>query len=721
MYIDVLVEIKAKQINQTFTYKVPDDLASDVKIGKRVKVPFGHVKLEGFIMAVHNKYEGKTKLKDIIEVVDEDDVLNEELLELGKYMSKKTMSNLISCYQTMLPTALKAKYNDHTKEKYTTYIKLCNKDYLGKNENQINIIKLLKNGDKKKSDIVKISRSSFNTLLKDEIISEYEVEQYRINIEDEGVFPDVKLTKEQQVVINNIKEKYNEFYPVLLHGVTGSGKTEVYMQLINDVIKKGKTALVLVPEISLTPMMVDRFKSRFGSKIAILHSGLSNGEKYDEWRKIKRGEVKIVIGARSAAFAPLLNIGIIVVDEEHSDSYKQENNPKYYVHDILIARARYHKCPLIFASATPLIESYTRAHVGVYNLLEMKKRVNDNMPEVCLVNMEDEVKKGNRIISSTLKEELIKTINEGNQAIILLNRRGYSTVITCKECGYKEICPNCDIPLTYHKKNNILKCHYCNYQTYKKTVCPVCHSHNINEYGLGTEKLEEELKKISDKINIIRMDQDTTVKKNSHTRILEAFKDKKYNVLVGTQMISKGLDFASVTLVGVINGDQTLNIPDFRSSERTFALLSQVSGRAGRSDKEGKVIIQGFNLDHYSIKFASRHDYVSFYEQEVEIRKKLNYPPFCNLSLLKITGYNEDKCLNEANKIAAYLTKKCPQVIVLGPITSMISKINNKYQYQIVLKYKNKDTLYDALIFIIEKYKQIKDINVDIDNQPLKI
>jgi len=721
MYVDVLVELKAKQINQTFTYRVPNEFVNHVQVGKRVKVPFGKNNLEGFIMNVHNEYDDKYKLKDILSIVDDEPVLNYELLELGKYMSKKTMSNLISCYQTMLPTALKAKYNDNTKEIYISFIKLCNLDYEGKNERQRKIIEILKNGDARKSEILKISTSSYNTLKREHVIEEYLVEAYRIKIDDEGVFPEVGLTLEQKNVISDIENNFNKFYPVLLHGVTGSGKTEVYMQLINKIIKTDKTALVLVPEISLTPMIVDRFKSRFGKNIAILHSGLSNGEKYDEWRKIRRGEVKIVIGARSAAFAPLENIGIIIIDEEHSDSYKQDNNPKYYTHDILINRARFHKCPIIFASATPLIESYTRAKVGIYNLLEMKHRVNDSMPEVILVPMQDEIKKGNRILSSKLKELLIKTIEAGNQAIILLNRRGYSTVVTCGDCGYKEICPNCDIPLTYHKKLNILKCHYCDYHTIRKMRCPSCGSDEFNEYGLGTEKLEEELNNLSPKAKVIRMDQDTTTHKGSHSNIIEAFKNGKYNILVGTQMISKGLDFENVTLVGVVNGDQTLNIPDFRSSERTFSLLSQVAGRAGRSDKKGIVVIQGFNLDHYSIKYASMHDYKSFYDHEIEIRRKLNYPPFCNLSFLKIVGLKEEKCLKEANKIASYLSKKCPSAIILGPTASLIAKINNKYQFQIIIKYKNKEEIYSHLSFIIEKYKQINDINIDIDNQPLKM
>lgn len=720
MYVDVLIEINHKSINQVYTYHVPNDI-KECFVGARVLVPFGRQNLEGFIMKVYKNYDNKYKLKDVIKLIDKTPVLNEELLDLGKYISKKTLTNLILCYQTMLPSALKAHVNNKTNLKTVTYIRLIDSSYLPKNNNQDTIINLLKEKDRLKSELAKISASSVNTLKSKKVIEEYLKEEYRLVHSDEKENEKIKLTEEQKEVITECKKNINSFTPYLLHGVTGSGKTEVYMQLINEVLNNKKTALVLVPEISLTPIIIQRFQKRFGNEIAILHSGLSNGEKFDEWRKIVNGEVKIVIGARSAAFAPLKNLGIIIVDEEHSDSYKQENNPKYDAKDVLLYRARKHKCPIIFGSATPLIESFTRAKLGIYKLLTMKKRVNNKLPEVSLIDMQDEIKKGRRIISLKLKNELEKTISKKEQAIILLNRRGYSTIITCQDCGYKECCPNCDIPLTYHKKNNILKCHYCNLTKPLLNICPECGSNNINEFGLGTEKLEAELAKISEDFKVIRMDQDTTTKKGSHSKIIEDFKNNKYNILIGTQMIAKGLDFENVTLVGVINGDQTLNIPDFRSAFKTYALLSQVAGRAGRSKKEGKVIIQGFNLDHYSINFAKNHDYHSFYDEEIKIRKKLEYPPFTNLSLIKIISTNYDECLKNANLIKNYLLRGKNDYVVLGPTASIVPKVNNKYYFQVIIKYKNSLSIFPKLEFIKEKYKTNNRIQIDIDINPIKL
>ena len=491
------------------------------------------------------------------------------------------------------------------------------------------------------------------------------------------------------------------------------------MNIIDNVISFGKEAIVLVPEISLTPQLVNTFKARFGNSIAVLHSRLSDGERYDEWRKIVRKEVNIVIGARSAIFAPLTNIGVIIVDEEHTPTYKQDNNPRYYAIDIALMRAKTHNCPLVLGSATPSLESYTRASMGIYKLLTLTKRVNNNLPKVKLIDMASEIKKGNKIISQELKDRIEETLSKDEQVILLLNRRGYSTTVTCHECGYKVTCPNCDIPLTYHKKTNTMKCHYCDYTTCKPITCPECHSKDINQFGLGTEKLEEEINKMFSNAKVIRMDIDTTSKKGSHTKIFESFKNKEYNILVGTQMISKGLDFEDVTLVGVINGDASLNIPDFRSSERTFSLLNQVEGRAGRGSKIGTVIIQGFNLNHYSIIKASEHDYLGFYEEEMKVRKALKYPPFYNLAMINIISDNFELCNLESNKIATYLKSNVSDAIILGPTSAIIPKINNKYYMQITIKYKHSDNLYQALKFINGKYKD-KKLRVEIDINPIK-
>ena len=721
MYIDVLVELKAKQIDKTFTYIVPKALEKSIQIGKRVIIPFGKQKLEGFILNIHNKVDTDYELKEIISVEDEHPVLNHELLELGKYISKKTLCNLISAYQTMLPAALKAHKDFIVNKKYLTYIKLIDYTYVPKNQNQEEIINLLKNKNILKTELNKISSSSVNTLLNKKIIEEIKEETYRLNQEKIKEDKRIILNEEQKQVVYEVTNNLNSFKPYLLHGVTGSGKTEVYMNIIEKVLEIGKEVIVLVPERSLTPQMVNIFKSRFKNSIAILHSALSDGEKYDEWRKIERKEVSIVIGARSAIFAPFTNIGLIVLDEEHSDTYRQDNNPRYDAIDIAIKRAKTYNAPILLGSATPSIESYTRAKAGIYNLLELKNRVNKSMPLVKVIDMKEEIKKGSRILSRELIEEINKRLEIDEQVILLLNRRGYSTTITCKDCGETIKCPNCDIPLTYHKNGNKLNCHYCNYTTYKPKVCNNCKSETITDFGMGTEKLEEEVNRIFENARTIRMDIDTTRRKGSHEKIITEFRRKKYNILIGTQMISKGLDFDDVTLVGVVNGDSTLNIPDFRSGERTFSLLNQVAGRSGRTKKDGKVIIQCFNVDHYSIKYASTHDYYSFYKEEMGIRKKLNYPPYCNLCLIKIVSTDYTMLNNESSKIKNYLEKNTNNVTILGPSLSQIPKLNNKYYMQIILKYKNIKEVYNELKFIIDRYKNEKNLLLDVDFNPKKI
>ncbi len=489
MYVDVLVELKAKQIDKTFTYSVPSKFIDDVKIGKRVLVPFGKQKLEGFILNIEENKKIDYEVKEIIEVIDSDPVLNSEMLSLGRYISKKTLCNLISAYQTMLPAALKAHKDFVINKKYITYIKLIDNTYIPKNDNQKEILELLNKGYVLKNELTKISVSSVNTLLNKKVIEEVKEETYRLNSNNNYKDKKIILNEEQKYVVNTVLSDLNKFKPYLLHGVTGSGKTEVYMHIIEEVLKKGKEVIVLVPEISLTPQLVNIFKSRFKSNIAILHSALSDGEKYDEWRKIERKEVNIVIGARSAIFAPFTNIGLIVLDEEHSDTYKQDNNPRYDAIDIAIKRSKTYNCPIILGSATPSIESFTRAKTGIYNLLELKNRVNKCMPIVDVIDMKTEIKKGYRILSKKLIEEINKRLDLEEQIILLLNRRGYSTTITCKECGETIKCPNCDIPLTYHKNGNKLNCHYCNHTTYKPKKCGNCGSEAITDLGMGTEKL----------------------------------------------------------------------------------------------------------------------------------------------------------------------------------------------------------------------------------------
>ncbi len=718
MYAQVLVELKAKKINQTFTYHIPADM--NVQIGSRVLVPFGKQKLEGFVLNIKKQIEAEYQIKDIEKLIDEEVIFNQELLKLGQYIQQKTLSNLIHCYQTMVPTALKANKNQNINKKIEKYIELniSNEEAikLAKNKVQLKIIEQLSRPLLLK-EANKISKSAVETLLKKQIIKIDSEETYRIQYNNEIIKNKIKLTEEQQKVVEEVKKSLTKFQPFLLHGVTGSGKTEVYLALIERVLDIKKTALVLVPEISLTPQFVSKFTSRFGDKIAVLHSGLNDGEKYDEWRRIKRKEASIVIGARSAIFASLENIGIIIIDEEHSNTYKQENTPKYYTHDIALWRGKYHHCPVLLGSATPSLESYTRANLGIYKLLEIKNRISKQMPKVTLIDMKEEYKKGYNILSEELVNKIKDRIKKQEQIMLLLNRRGYTTITICKNCGYIHKCPACDLPYTFHKKNNCYICHYCGSMTKPLNKCPECQSSNMDLKGMGTEKLEQYLQDLF-KVPILRMDADTTRRKNSYNEIIEQFKNQKYQILLGTQMISKGLDFPNVTLVGVLNGDAILNIPDFRSSERNYQLLSQVSGRAGRSKKKGEVIIQGFSINHFSIICASNHDYKSFYNQEMKFRKKLKYVPYYNLCLIKVSSKNEDEAYNEALKIVNYLkNNQIKNLMILGPSVPLIAKINNIFYYQILLKYKNTKEIYNYLKFIKDQY-QNKNINLDIDFNP---
>lgn len=721
MVIDVITEIKNQNVDRTFSYHVPASLEHQVMIGSRVTIPFSHQTLEGFVVAFNPRREFDYPLKDILSVVDQEPVLNEELLELGNYLSKKTLCSKTQAYQAMLPAALKAKKGFQIAKKYESYLILMDHDYQARTNKQKELLALFQeNGRINKKTATAISPSAVKTLLEKNVLVEEKVEVYRTQEEViERDTPPV-LNAEQEAAHQTIAKHYHQFQPFLLHGVTGSGKTEVYMHLIEDIRKQGKETIVLVPEISLTPQFVQVFKRRFGKTIAILHSGLSNAEKYDEWRKIVRKEVSIVIGARSAIFAPFTNLGLIIIDEEHSNTYKQENIPHYHAITIALRRAKRYQCPVVLGSATPSLESYTRAKVGIYTLLEMKKRVNDQLPKVQLIDMKAELKAGYPLFSRTLTEKIQNRLASSEQIMILLNRRGYSTVLTCHNCGYTDQCPRCDIPLIYHKEQHLEKCHYCGYTKPFLHRCPTCHSEDISQFGMGTQKLEEEIcKRFS--ARVLRMDVDTTSRKGSHEKMIRAFARHEYDILIGTQMIAKGLDFPNVTLVGVLNCDNSLNQPDFRSAERTFQLLNQVAGRSGRGEKRGEVVMQGFNIDHYSIVTASKHDYQLFYQEEMKLRKLLHYPPFYNIALIKMSGKKLEMLEQEALKIVNFLQKQLPNHIILGPSSASMPKVNNIYYIQIMIKYKQLKDIYQVLQYIYQKYQTHRLITIDIDDNPVKL
>ncbi len=725
MVAQVLVELSSRNVDKTFDYLVPSHLEEEIQVGIRVLVPFGAQKLEGFVLRMkeldQDTYDSE-KLKEVLEVIDQEVILNQELLSLGKEISQSTLATLISSYQVMLPEALKARKKTQISKKIESYLSLGVEENISfTNESQQKMIELVKKeGRVLKSNLTKISASSVKTLLKKGILIEEKEETYRLK-KDFTLKEKYPLTTLQQEVVEEVLKKKDISQTFLLHGVTGSGKTEVYMELIEHVLKEGKSSIVLVPEISLTEQIVSRFKSRFGDDIAILHSRLSSGEKYDEWRRIARHEVKIVIGARSAIFAPLEKLGMIIIDEEHTSSYKQEQTPKYSAIEVAKWRSDYHSCPLILGSATPTLESYARAKKGVYQLLEMKERVNQKtLPEVQLIDLNQEITKEGHF-SKPLIEEIQIRLDKKEQVILLLNRRGYASFVSCKNCGHVEKCPNCDITLTYHKSSGMLRCHYCGYATRLSSICPECKEEAINRLGIGTEKIEEELNGYFQGARILRMDLDTTTRKGSHEKMIIAFKNHEYDILLGTQMIAKGLDFQEVTLVGVINADTSLNLPDFRSSELTFQLLSQVAGRSGRGEKEGKVLIQTYNPDHYAIQLAKTHDYQKFYEQEMKIRHELDYPPFYYLTSIKVLSKDYESASKESQKIGTYLKQNLKHSIILGPSIASVFRVNNVYRFQLIIKYKKDPDLYPVLKTLIEHYQSNSKIKIDIDFNPLHI
>ena len=515
-----------------------------------------------------------------------------------------------------------------------------------------------------------------------------------------------------------------ESKPFLLEGVTGSGKTEVYLQVIDEVLQRGKTAIMLVPEISLTPQVTNRFIARFGDQVAILHSGLSDGEKYDQWRKIERGEAQVVVGARSAVFAPLKNLGAIIIDEEHEASYKQDSSPRYHARDVALLRAQYNQAVLVLGSATPSLESRARASRGVYQFLELTQRANPlaKIPAVTVVDFRDYI--GQQEASNftpVLVEAIRERLERKEQVVLMLNRRGYSSFVMCRECGTVDTCPNCDISLTLHMDTKTMNCHYCGFTKGIPHSCPNCQSRSIRYYGTGTQKAYDELEELFPEARLLRMDVDTTRKKGSHEKLLEQFGAGKADILLGTQMIAKGLDFPNVTLVGVLNADTALNLPDFRSSERTFQLLTQVAGRAGRADKEGQVYIQTYNPRHYAIRFAQQQDYEGFYAYEMGIRRSLGYPPYYYTVGITLSHKSEEEVVRKAYQVMDILRKELTdKVQLLGPTPKPIARTHNLYHYQILIKYRLEDQLEGALNQVLDLTQEPanKNLRILIDNEP---
>ena len=724
MIASVLIEYSVKSLDKNFDYLVPDSLVNEIKVGQKVLVPFGVKEVEGFVMGFKKEKEDDLEYKYIIDIVEKDFCLNEELIKLGKYVKETTLSTLISAYQSMFPKALKASNKTNIGLKTKSLVYLNNEVDVDKfiesnkrKKRQVEIVKLLR--EKKEIERKEINSTSLRELIESNIVLVKEVEELRKVDYIESKKEDIILTESQKECLNEIKNSTNN--KVLLYGVTGSGKTEIYINLIKSYLKNNKSIIMLVPEISLTPQIVSRFISEFGSSVAVLHSALSEGEKYDEYRRIVRGEVNIVVGARSAIFAPIKNIGLIIIDECGSPSFKQDVNPKYNAIDVAFKRAEYNNSLVLMGSATPLLEQFARGEKGVFKLVKLTERVSKKLPFIKTIDMNEEVKKRNFIISSELKEKINDRLNKHEQVILLLNRRGYSTFMSCSSCGYVWKCPNCDISLIYHKTSNNLRCHYCGYSTIMSKVCPSCKEEAVKDLGMGTEKLESIVKEMFPNSRVIRMDLDTTYRKGSHQKIIESFKNHEYDILIGTQMISKGLNFKDVSLVGVINADASLNIPDFRSGERTFELLMQTSGRCGRYELDGEVLIQTYNKDNYVFDSLKKQDYVDFYKKEMKIRKELKYPPYYYMVSIKIVSNNYEMARDESNKVKKYLDKNLSNnFIVLGPSTASIFKLKNNYYFQILIKYKKEENLMSVLGELNDLYTSDK-VNLDININPLNL
>lgn len=690
LFAKVIIDQDAKALDKDFEYSVPEDM--QVCVGERVIVPFGSRYLQGFIVGLSDKcsYDAD-KVKPITRKIENFPVIKKEMLELMFYMADKLHLKLASCLRLFLPSEMRT---DKIKELVIRYVKLSNNLILPSKraKKQYEIISYLQdNGEQKFSEMSNMfGYAPLSALVKNGSIEVFEKQQNRAPVFDEIKTEKRVLTPLQQRAVDTICE--NKTY--LLHGVTGSGKTEVYMNLIERQLSKGKTAIMLVPEISLTPQVLANFKARFGEKVALIHSGLSAGERFDEWRRLFFGEARVVVGARSAIFCPLENLGIIIIDEEHEQSYVSESNPRYDTHMIAEFRRKYNDCTLVLGSATPSIDSYAKALDGEYQLVEMPVRVNGmEMPKIMVVDMLLEMRQGNnQIFSIPLYYELKNVIEQKKQAMIFINRRGFSSFQRCRQCGYVAKCSDCDVSLVYHVYENKLKCHYCGKRYHALDVCPSCGSTDIKQGAIGTERVVEELHKLFPDVKILRMDNDTTSKKNGHRQILNEFRNSKPAILVGTQMIAKGHDFEDVLLVGIVDADQSLYQSDYRSIERTFQLITQVAGRAGRSSQQGKVILQTYSPKHYVYRFATNYDYKGFFKKEANLRKVTNFPPYARIVRILFTHENENIVANECklcyNKVKEIKEKYKEDFVYLDVMKAPLNKIKGKYRYQIMMRFK---------------------------------
>lgn len=709
MYAEIIINSEALEIDRLFTYKVPYELMENIGVGFRVNVPFGqrNKPIEGFVFSLLQEDSIKLdyKVKEILKLCDDEAMLTKEDIQVIQFLRRKYLCKYIDAVRLMIPVGI-MKGSKNKKKKVIVINKEVKEDEL-KKESYINLYNFIinNNGIYTKSEIVndkEFSLYCLNKLIEKEILKVEEQVVFRYNTRRYDNDYNKLLTDEQRecldTILNEAKLKY------LIKGVTGSGKTEIYIRLVEEMLNQGKSSIVLVPEISLTPQMIERFKGRFGEDVALFHSKLSDGERFDEWYRIKEGKAKLVIGARSALFLPLQNLGLIIIDEEHENTYKSEHNPKYHTREVSEFICELKGCKLILGSATPSVESYYKALKDEYTLIEMHKRVNGKkMPHMHIVDMREELKNKNlSLFSRQLLNELENTLRDKKQVILFLNRRGYSTFISCRSCGYVFKCPECDVSMTYHK-NGYLICHYCGRAEKVSKVCPECKSKYVKFFGAGTERVELEVKKYFPNAKVLRMDVDTTRHKNAHESIYNSFKSGEADILIGTQMVSKGLDFKNVTLVGVLAADMSLNMPDYRAAERTYQIITQVAGRAGRGEDEGKVIVQSYTPHHYSLKYAKEEDYESLFREEINIRRLMGNPPFGKILLILGSSKYEEKLVKFMYTLEGNLKKLVLEdFTMLGPVPCIITKLKDNYRWQIIIKgnfddefsEKVKDTLY---------------------------
>ena len=712
-------------LNEEFNYLSVEEIVPRV----RVNIVFNRRNIIGYVTAVEKTGLTKAQLEDqlgyrlshVKSVIDQTPLLNEELEQIAFDLARQSFSSKIACIQTMLPKQLKPATTQAVGKKYQLMLTVTANEPGDLTPKQQAAYGLIKQRGKLTLAEFPYSNGVLDRLIALDLVAKSQEEIYRTVMDVAGdplAVPE--LTTAQQEIVKAIQAKQGVSHTALIHGVTGSGKTEVYLALAKATIESGRQVIMLVPEIALTPMMVKAFKNRFGQNVAVIHSRLSSGQRYDEYRRITNQEVMIVIGARSAIFAPLNNIGLIIMDEEHDASYKQDaKSPRYSTMNIAKMRSKYHNCPLVLGSATPSLESYARAKNGVYDFYELPERINGRpLPAITLVDMKGELKRQNySIFSKLLKDKIQATIDKSQQVILLLNKRGYAATIQCLNCGHVIKCPHCDVSLTYHKATNKLKCHYCDYQVDFHDHCPECHSTKLKLLGDGTQKVAEIIEAEFENAKVLRFDVDSTRNKDGHQKILEQFENQEANILLGTQMIAKGLDFQNVTLVGVINGDASLNLPDFRANERTFALLEQVSGRAGRDRLEGEVIIQSYDIDHPVYKALVHHDYHQFFKEEMALRKMANYPPFVHLASVLVSSKNENLAINQSRLIGDYL-KKTAGLQVLGPAPALIYRLDDKYRFYILIKFKDSRLIYPSLQNIVAKHRNDQNLQVIVDFNP---